>query len=130
MLGATFHSEFYERLRELKELYAPLDPDADYVTLAGHTRPFTEYADEEFLAPFATTLERANYRALDLKVIQEAISAPNEMGLTYVPNFRLFEHLRVYVRGYTLDVAATAGTSGRSSASRRSTSTPTSAWSS
>ena len=27
--------------------------------------------------------------------------APNETGLTYVPDFTLFEHLRVYVRGYT-----------------------------
>ncbi|MEJ7636746.1 MAG: hypothetical protein WKF75_01850 [Singulisphaera sp.] len=43
ILGATFHSEFYEKLRELKELYAPLDPDADYVTLRGHTRPRSEH---------------------------------------------------------------------------------------
>ena len=38
ILGATFHSEFYEKLRELKELYAPLDPDSDYVPLKGCTR--------------------------------------------------------------------------------------------
>ena len=40
ILGATFHSEFFSKLRELKELYAPLDPDADYVTLEGpHPAP-------------------------------------------------------------------------------------------
>ena len=70
ILGATFHSEFFGKLRELKELYAPLDPDADYVTLEGHTRPRNERSDEEFLVPFEATLEQANYRELDLQVIE------------------------------------------------------------
>jgi hypothetical protein len=101
ILGATFHCEFFDRLRVLKELYAPLDPDADYVDLGQYTHHRTEHTDEEFLAPFEATLNQANYRPLDLEVIKEAISAPNEMGLTYSPDFSLFEHLRVYVRGFT-----------------------------
>jgi len=101
LLGATFHSEFYERLRELKELYAPLDPDSDYVDLADHSVDRTEDSDEAFLPPFEAALERANYRKLDVSVIEHAVQAPNEVGLTYVPNFGLFEHLRIYARGYT-----------------------------
>ncbi len=101
LLGAVFHSEFYERLRELKELYAPLDPDSDYVPLGVHSPARTEESDEEFLPPFGATLERANYRKLDVKIIEQAVQAPNEMGLTYVPDFSLFEHLEIYVRGYT-----------------------------
>lgn len=100
-LGATFHSEFYDKLHELKELYAPLDPDSDFVPLAGCSRLLTEDSDELFLRPLSETLQRANFRELDLDVIREAISAPNEMGLTYVPDFSLFEHLSVWVRGYT-----------------------------
>jgi uncharacterized protein DUF3754 len=101
LLGANFHSEFYSRLLELKELYAPLDPDSDYVSLRDHTLPLSENSDERFLVPFEATLLRANYRRLDLSVIVEAVSAPNELGLTYTPDFKLFEHLVVYVRGYT-----------------------------
>jgi hypothetical protein len=101
ILSATFHAEFFTLLRGLKELYAPLDPDADYVDLPGYTRVRTEHCDEEFLVPFETVLERANYRPLGLDVLKEAVSAPNEMGLTYSPDFGLFEHLRVYVRGFT-----------------------------
>ncbi len=101
LLGAVFHSEFYERIRELKELYAPLDPDSDYVKIAGHSRAQTENSDEEFLPPFDSTMQRANYRQLDVKVIQDAVEAPNELGLTYQPNFAQFEHLKVFVRGYT-----------------------------
>ncbi|WP_435006274.1 DUF3754 domain-containing protein [Tundrisphaera lichenicola] len=101
LLGAIFHSEFYERLRELKELYGPLDPDSDYIKIEDHTVERTEESDESFLAPFEAALERANYRPLDIKVIEQAVEAPNEMGLTYVPNFSQFEHLRIYARGYT-----------------------------
>ena len=101
LLGAIFHSEFYERIRELKELYGPLDPDSDYVKIEDHTRIRTELSDEEFLPPFQSTMQRANYRQLDIKVIQDAVEAPNELGLTYQPNFKQFEHLRIYVRGFT-----------------------------
>lgn len=101
LLGALLHSEFYDALRELKELYAPLDPDNDYVRVKNHTRTLTDHSDEDFLAPFERTLHRANYRALDIDIVKSAVAAPNEMGLNFVPDFSLFEHLRVYVRGYT-----------------------------
>ncbi len=101
LLGAVFHSEFYERIRELKELFAPLDPDSDYVKIAGYSKLRTEHSDEEFLPPFQAMMQRANYRQLDVKVIEEAVQAPNELGLTYQPDFAQFEHLKVYVRGYT-----------------------------
>jgi hypothetical protein len=101
LLGAIFHNELFVRLRELKELYSPLDPDSDYIKLPEHSRVRDQNSDEEFLVPFEATLEKANYTKLDLAVIQKAIEAPNEVGLTYVPNFDLFEHLRIYARGYT-----------------------------
>ncbi len=101
ILGASFHSEYFDKLRELKELYAPLDPDSDFVTLDEHSPKAHALSDEEFLVPFEQALIRANYSPLNLDLIKKAVSAPNEMGLTYVPDFTLFEHLRVYVRGYT-----------------------------
>ncbi len=101
LLGAMFHSEFYETLSDLKERYAPLDPDSDYARLNDCTAERTDQSDEDFLIPFEATLARANYRPLGIKLLEEAVSAPNEMGLTYIPDFSLFEHLRVYVRGYT-----------------------------
>lgn len=101
ILGASFHSEFYEKLCELKELYAPIDPDSDYVCLKNYSRAAEQSSDEAFITPFEQTLLRANYSLLDIDLIQKAISAPNEMGLTYIPDFTLFEHLRIWVRGYT-----------------------------
>jgi Protein of unknown function (DUF3754) len=99
MLSAVFHYEYLAWLVELKDLYAPLDPDTDCVEVGTASRTFTEDADEAFLQPFEATVARANYRALDIKILENAIAAPNEQGLNYVPDFTLFEHLRVYVRG-------------------------------
>ena len=101
LLGAVFHNEFFGRLRELKELYSPLDPDSDYIRLPKFSRARNDQSDEDFLVPFEATLDRANYRKLDVSVIEQAVQAPNEMGLTYVPDFKQFEHLRIYARGYT-----------------------------
>ena len=50
------------------------------------------------------------------------------MGLTYTPDFSLFEHLRVYVRGFTQITRDCRSVTTRSG-SGRSRSTPTSGWS-
>ena len=99
VIGAVFHHEFHAWRTDLKELYAPLDPDAECVFLDAHSRHHSQGADEAFLGAFETTLLRANYRLLDRKVLEFAIEAPNEKGLNFVPDLGLFEHLRVYVRG-------------------------------
>ncbi len=99
LLGAVFHYEFYAWLTELKELYAPIDPDSDCVPVPGFSRPLTDTDDETFLGAFEAALVKANYRKLEFQVLEDAISAPNELGLNYVPDLKLFEHLRVYVRG-------------------------------
>lgn len=101
LLDAVFHHEFHSWLVELKERYAPFDPDTDCVDLDSFTALPTDEGDEQFLKPFEAALIRANYRRLKLEVIEEAIVAPNEKGLTYVPDFSLFEHMKVYVRGST-----------------------------
>ena len=101
ILGAVFHYEYYDWLVSLKDLYAPLDPDSDCVPISDGSTERTEDADEAFLQPFEAALIRANYRPLNLKIVEEAISEPNELGLNYVPDFKIFEHLRIYVRGRT-----------------------------
>ncbi len=101
LLAAAFHSKFFTTLRELKETYAPLDPDADYVQIEGHSRTLQESSFDAFMKPFESALERANYNTLSREILEQAIMAPNELGLTYVPDFSLFDHMTVYVRGFT-----------------------------
>ena len=101
LLGSIFHHEYYDWLVTLKDLYAPLDPDTDCASVANGSLERTEESDEKFLQPLEAALIRANYRPLKMDVIAAAIAAPNELGLNYVPDFSIFEHLRVFVRGRT-----------------------------
>ncbi len=101
LLASLLHHEFHSWVEELKDAYTPLDPDRDFVVLEGGTRDRTESSDEVFLQRLDTTLRRANFSALELSAVREAIESPNELGLNYAPNIELFEHLRVYVRGRT-----------------------------
>jgi hypothetical protein len=97
-LSALFHHELHASLGELKERYAPLDPDALDERRLWRGRPDAN-ADERFLSRFESALIKANFQKLNRQLIVEAVSARNSLGLDYVPNFGLFEHLNVYVRG-------------------------------
>lgn len=101
LVAAIFHQEAQAKLMELKARYAPFDPDSDCIEIEGSGRDVTDQSDEDFLRAFESTLIRANYRELDVETLKRAVAAPNEAGLNYIPNFDLFEHLKVYVRGET-----------------------------
>jgi Protein of unknown function (DUF3754) len=100
LIGSVYHNQFHTQLNDLKDLYAPIDPDSDCVAIKDATTPPSDGADAAFLVPFEAALVRANYVQLDLQVLEKAISAPNELGLDYIPDLKLFDHLRVYVRGH------------------------------
>jgi hypothetical protein len=102
MLSSVLHHEYHALLLRLKDLYAPLDPDSDCVELPGYGRARSEGVDEQFLDQFQLLLVRANYHPLSAEFIEEAVAAPNELGLNYVPDFDLFEHMMIWVRGATL----------------------------
>ncbi|MFO0959647.1 MAG: DUF3754 domain-containing protein [Isosphaeraceae bacterium] len=98
LLSATFHHEFHARHTDLKAHYAPLDPDGlDDRRLWGG-RPGSE-ADEEFLRHLEAALVHANFQKLEAHHIAQAVAAPNGMGRDFLPDFEIFEHLHVYVRG-------------------------------
>lgn len=101
LFSAVVHHEYLAWMHTLGDLYSPLDPDRDTVLLEHGSIMHTENSDEAFLRPFESALRKANFSPMKLSAVEEAIRAPNELGLNYVPNIELFEHLRVYTRGRT-----------------------------
>lgn len=99
LLTATFHYEFLQKLTELKDAYAPFDPDRD--TLPGQPlSPVDQQrrADELF-DKFAWLLERANFQRLTKGDIQQALSATSDWGLRFSIDLDMFDRLEVYSRG-------------------------------
>ena len=101
MLREFLHRDYLSWSEAIRELYAPLDPDSESVSIRGATAHLEENADERFLQAFETVMFRANFRELHLAEVLEAVRASNEAKLNYEPRFELLEHVRVFVRGRT-----------------------------
>jgi hypothetical protein len=79
LIGSVYHYQFYSWLTDLKDLYAPIDPDSDCTAIKNISTPRTAEAYTDFLGPFEAALVRANYVPLDLPGLEKAIAAPNEL---------------------------------------------------
>ncbi|MBI2808523.1 MAG: DUF3754 domain-containing protein [Planctomycetes bacterium] len=102
LLSATFHYEYYRLLQELKDRYAPFDPDAVTTPIHQLTADERLQKQEELYERFTFLMERANFKKLtmdEIKVLAEGVS---EWGLNMDVDFRVFERLEVFVRGDTI----------------------------
>jgi hypothetical protein len=99
LLSATFHFEYHHLLEQLKDVYAPFDPDAV-------TRPIRELSAEqrasqleELYKRFVFLMERANFKRLSEEDIQAAIRGVSDWGLPMDVDVKIFDRLEVFVRG-------------------------------
>lgn len=102
MLSATFHFEYHAKLEELKNEYAPFDPDAVTKEIYQLTAEERQGRLDRLFERFAWLLQRANYHRLDRTAIEEATQAVTDWGLNMEVDFSIFEKLEVWARGDTL----------------------------
>jgi Protein of unknown function (DUF3754) len=102
LLHVLVHGEFQSALEELKDAYAPFDPDAD-------TRATAELPPDELDAlrgrlfdKFAWLLARGNFVRLAEEEIGAALEDRSHWGLNLTVDFELFDRLDLYCRGDTL----------------------------
>ena len=101
LVSATFHFEYLAKLEEIKDAYAPFDPDADTKACKPlHPEECKEREDKVFAA-FAALMERANFKRLQREEIEQALhQKPSDWGLHLDLDLKtVFERLEVYVRG-------------------------------
>jgi hypothetical protein len=101
LLDATFHHQYHDCLRTLKNAYAPFDPDADTCPLEELTASCREERAETLFREFRELLERANYRKLSEADIERALEAASDWGIHLALDLHIFEQLDVYARGDT-----------------------------
>ena len=100
LVGATLHFEYLTKLDELKDAYAPFDPDAD-------TRPpkplppeQRQVCEDKVFAAFASLMHCADFKRLKEEEIQHAVrQTPSDWGLHMDLDLNVFERLEVYIRG-------------------------------
>ena len=101
LVSATFHFEYLAKLEELKDAYAPFDPDADTKPCKPLYAEERKAAEDKVFAAFEALMERANFKRLNREEIESALNqTPSDWGLRVDLDLnRVFERLEVYVRG-------------------------------
>jgi len=99
LLTATFHYEFHDKLKELKEAYAPFDPDDDTLVNTAIDPLERQRRADELFNKFGWLLERANFERLTRGDIQQAFSAASDWGVRLKVDLDMFDRLEVYARG-------------------------------
>lgn len=100
LLSSMFHFEYHSRLEELKNTYAPFDPDADTITLQPLNPDERKHRQDILFADFISLLEKANYTHLSHATLHEAIEiGASDWGLNMDVDFDVFDRLEVFSRG-------------------------------
>jgi len=91
-----FQSDFHQIKQQLKDAYAPLDPDADtrmLEGLRGEDRP------SDLVETLAGVLERANYEKVTDKALQRALNSSSLFQVRLFVDLNDFEEVLLYTRG-------------------------------
>ena len=100
LVSAVFHFEYLRQLEDLKDTYAPFDPDAD-------TKPLQPVSDAqrlknevELFEKFTSLMERANFKRLKREEVERALQeVASVSGINTHVDLGMFENLELFVRG-------------------------------
>lgn len=99
LLEATLHHQFHQHLDELKDAYAPFDPDAEPKPREVLTLEQREGHAQRLFHRFDELLQRANFRKLTSDELEYSLQTHNESGVEVRANLDIFDRLEIYVRG-------------------------------
>lgn len=95
MLGSIFHFEFHKIIESMKDIYAPVDPDAD-------TRLFENTGfqpDRNFVDLLEDLLEKANYEHISQADLNQAMNEASLFRIRLHVDFEDFSEVLLFCRG-------------------------------
>jgi len=99
LLTAYYHREYHARLQQLKNDYAPFDPDADTMTFKTLSDEERAQAQHRLFEEFSSLLERANYKRMDRAEIEKEMHGASYWGIDMDVEWGVFERIELYHRG-------------------------------
>src|SRR5262245_4813232 len=94
-----YHRALHRRLVELKNAYAPFDPDSDAVALLPVPAQERQHRLNGLLSDLTWLLNRADFRHLSREEIEQMLASPTDWGIRMQVDFSAFEHCAIFVRG-------------------------------
>ncbi len=95
LLQSIFHFEFHQRLEQLKDRYAPVNPDSDTRRIA----VASPAPGGSFLTQLESLLEKANYVRLQKVDLEYALAEHTLFKIKLMVDFSDFEEVLMFCRG-------------------------------
>ncbi len=102
ILAALFHFEFHQRLENLKNCYAPFNPDADTRLIADATDEEKARSQKKLVAEMTAVLEAANYERITAGNLEQALSEESLFKIRLEVDFDDFEDVIFFRRGKSI----------------------------
>ncbi len=102
LVTAVLHYQYHDKLEELKNEYAPFDPDQVTKTVKELSSEEKETQQQRVFDKFTWVMERANYKRLSRDEMMKATEAASAWGINLDIDFSLFKNLEIYIRGDTM----------------------------
>ncbi len=105
LVSSVFHFEYLQQLEDLKNAYAPFDPDSETLVLKPLAPEDRQVRMGEVFDKFVGLMERANFKRLTRQEIEKFLEeVPTDWGLDTWVDLNSFERLEVFARGDVMGV--------------------------
>jgi hypothetical protein len=101
LLRQVYHQHYHRRLVDLKNAYAPFDPDSDSQSILPLSAIQKQKRLNDLLSDFAWLLDRAHFRHLDRREMEQTLGHSSDFGIHMDVDFSAFEYAALFVRGET-----------------------------
>lgn len=101
LLEAAVHYDYAQLLEQLKDCYAPFDPDADTRRRGRLSDAERDERADDFFDAFIDMVDRANYQAVPHEQLTAALDQASAFGVNLVVDFGVFQRLEIFARGST-----------------------------
>jgi hypothetical protein len=99
LVTATLHFEYNQRLEELKDAYAPFDPDRDTRACRKVGATERQRCLNDLFCDFGWLMERANFKHLSRDELEPALHGASDWGINMDVDFGAFERIALFARG-------------------------------
>src|SRR5262249_16181208 len=99
LLSATLHYDYERRLNELKDAYAPFDPDRDTQPVEKINSAQRQRRLNHLFSDFGGLMERANFHHLTCEELEPALRGASDWGIPMDVDYSAFERIVLFARG-------------------------------
>lgn len=99
LLESIYHFEFHQKLEDLKESYAPFDPDRDTVTTRDLSPEDIRASEDKLLEKFREILNDANYEQIGEADLAYAMEQESLFKISLFVDFDDFDRQVIFWRG-------------------------------